>query len=80
VYVPGLDITFRWGRGDGFMVLLRGRRAFSDEGPVVAKTAVDAGGWVDNRDLHAVIDRYIREHYTEWHRANGPITPTATSG
>ncbi|HWE91072.1 MAG TPA: hypothetical protein VG317_16555 [Pseudonocardiaceae bacterium] len=79
VYVPGLDVTFRWGRGDGFMLVLRGKRAFSDEGPVVARPPVDSGGWVDNRDLHTVIDRYVREHYADWHRGNGPIAPAANA-
>ncbi|HEX7659181.1 MAG TPA: hypothetical protein VF444_06825 [Pseudonocardiaceae bacterium] len=75
VYVPGLDITFRWGRGDGFMVILRGKRAFADEGPVVGKAPVDAMGWMDNRDLYATVDRYVRDHHPEWHRANGPVRP-----
>jgi hypothetical protein len=77
--VPGLDVTFRWGRGDGFMLVLRGKRALSDDGPVVAKTSVDASGWVDNPDLHAVIDRSVREYYADWHRGNGPITPATSA-
>lgn len=75
VYVSWIDVTFRWGRGDGYMELLRGKRAFADEGPVIAKTAVNPAGWVDNSDLYATVDRYVRENYADQHRAHGPVRP-----
>ena len=77
IYLPGLDLTFRWGRGDGFMVVRAGMHPLNDsESNLVERVAVDQRGWTDNQDLYKAIDRYVRERHPEWHRVHGPISPS----
>lgn len=75
VYVHELDISFRWIQGDGFHDVLRGRWSnFPDRKlPMVERVPTRVRTWVDDTDIYAETNRYLREKYPKWFSRFGPL-------
>jgi len=57
------------------MFVLRGKRAFADEGPIVDQTPVDQRGWVDTPHVYTAVNKYLAAKHAEWVQRHGPVKP-----
>lgn len=72
-YVQSLDLTFRWGRGDGYLDVLRGHRQGYDDTGLIERVPVDRCGWVDTADVYRVANAWLARNRPDWHRTYGHI-------
>jgi len=72
-YVHGLDLTFRWGRGDGFLDVLRGCQDGYELTGLVERVRVDSRGWVDTAEVYRVVNAWIARNRPQWHSTYGHV-------
>ncbi|WP_199444091.1 hypothetical protein [Umezawaea beigongshangensis] len=83
VYVPGVNLSFIWSRGDAFQRVVPGNWRDNDvlalldagAGEQFERFATSKKGWVDNVDVYREINAWLRARAPDWLKRNGLVTP-----